>query len=126
MALPTSEVTIFQEIKMNTNLRTIELTQQQPCIANEEDYITLFESDEDYIYYVRNYVMSQEFIVLSAGMIKQLPEEYRPITNVFVQSNFYVIKQFKGQIRQHLLQTGKLQHFYHLFDCSITEFFERL
>ncbi len=111
---------------MNTNLKSIELTEQQPSIASDEDYIALYEKGTEYIYYVRNYVMSQEFIVLSAGMFELLPEEHRPITNVFVQSNFYVIKQFKSQIRQHLLQTGQLQHFYHLFDCSITDFFERL
>ena len=72
---------------MNTNLKSIELTQQQPSIAYDEDYIALYERGTDSIYYVRNYVMSQEFIVLSSGMFELLPEEHRPITNVFVQSH---------------------------------------
>lgn len=111
---------------MNTNLKSIELTQQQPSIAYDEDYIALYERGTDYIYYVRNYVMSQEFIVLSSGMFELLPEEHRPITNVFVQSNFYVLMQFKSLVREHVLQSGQLQHFYHLFDCSIADFFENL
>lgn len=109
---------------MNTNLKSIELTQQQPSIANDEDYIALYESGTDYIYYVRNYVMSQEFIVVSKGIFELLPEEHRPITSVFVRSNFYVIRRFKRLIREHLLQSGQLQHFYHLFNCSIADFFE--
>lgn len=109
---------------MNTNLKSIDLTQQQPSIANDEDYIALYESGTDYIYYVRNYVMSQEFIVVSKGIFELLPEEHRPITSVFVRSNFYVIRRFKRLIREHLLQSGQLQHFYHLFNCSIADFFE--
>ncbi|EWS96485.1 hypothetical protein BG00_16020 [Pseudoalteromonas sp. SCSIO_11900] len=111
---------------MNTNLKLIELTQQQPSIANDEDYIALYESGTDYIYYVRNYVMSQEFIVVSVRIFELLPEEHRPITSVFVRSNFYVIRRFKRLIREHLLQSGQLQHFQHLFDCSVSEFFDSL
>ena len=111
---------------MNTNLKSIELTQQQPSIAYDEDYIAFYERGTDYIYYVRNYVMSQEFIVVSAGIFELLPEEHRPITNVFVRSNFYVLRQFKSLVREHVLQSGQLQHFYHLFDCSIADFFENL
>lgn len=110
---------------MITNLRTIEPT-QQPTIANEEDYIALYESCSDYIYYVRNYVMSQEFIVLSSGLFELLPYEHRPITNVVVQSNFHVLRKFKSHIRDHVLRSGQLKHFYHLFDCSIGEFFDSL
>ena len=111
---------------MNTNLKSIELTQQQPSIANDEDYIAFYENGADYIYYVRNYVMSQEFIVLSSGMLELLPEEHRPITNVFVRSNFYVLRRFKRFIREHVLQSGQLRHFQHLFDCSVSEFFDSL
>lgn len=111
---------------MNTNLKSIDLTQQQPSIANDEDYIALYESGTDYIYYVRNYVMSQEFIVVSKGIFELLPEEHRPITSVFVRSNFYVIRRFKRLIREHFLQSGQLQHFQHLFDCSVSEFFDSL
>ncbi len=111
---------------MNIYLKSIELKEQQPSIANDEDYIALYENGADYIYYVRNYVMSQEFIVVSAGMFELLPLEHRPITNVFVRSNFYVLRRYKRLIREHVLQSGQLLQFQHLFDCSVAEFFENI
>ncbi|MEJ6498310.1 hypothetical protein [Pseudoalteromonas lipolytica] len=43
-----------------TNSNVVELFQKRPAVANDEEYIALYEQNDGYIYYVRNYVAQQE------------------------------------------------------------------
>ena len=109
-----------------TNSNVVELFQKRPAVANDEEYIALYEQNNDYIYYVRNYVAQQEFIVVSDSFIQALPEEMRPATNVFFSCNFYLLKQFKRDVQSHIQNTGQFLYFYHLFDKSVNAFFDSL
>ena len=111
---------------MNMIFNEAEPNQRTRSIADDEDYITLLKVNGDSIYYVRNYIAAVEFIVLSEKFIEELPNELRPCTNILVQSNFYVIREFKNQIKRHLLQSDQLRHFNYLFNCSVSDFFEEL
>ncbi|MGQ8366591.1 hypothetical protein [Glaciecola sp. 1036] len=111
---------------MNIESNVTELFGSQPAIANDEDFLVLLDNDEDYICYVRNYVSSFEFIVVSNSIMRRLPKELQPITNVFVPSSFHALRQFKGDIRQYILQSNQLSHFYYLFNSSMTDFFDSL
>ena len=111
---------------MNPQTNIVELFGYQPPIAYDEDFLTLLDRGEDYICYVRNYISSQEFIVVSPSILERLPEELKPITNVFVPSSFHALRQFKADIRQYVLDSGQLSHFYHLFSSSMTDFFKSL
>ncbi|WP_217874325.1 hypothetical protein [Pseudoalteromonas shioyasakiensis] len=109
-----------------TNSNVVELFQKRPAVANDEECIALYEQNNDYIYYVRNYVAQQEFIVVSDSFIQALPEEMRPATNVFFSCNFCLLKQFKQLVQSHILNTGQFLYFYHLFDKSVNAFFDSL
>lgn len=111
-------------MKIESNV--VELFAHRPPVYNDEDFLTLLENGTDQIVYVRNYVTSQEFIVASNSVINRLPLELRPITNVFVTSSFHALRQFKNDIRQYILQSNQLSHFYYLFNSSMTDFFDSL
>ena len=111
---------------MNTESNVIELFGYRPPIYNDEDFLTLLDNGVDKIVYVRNYVCSQEFIVASNSIVGRLPAELKPVTNVFVTANFHVLRRFKHDIRQYILEPGQLSHFYYLFDSSMTDFFDSL
>lgn len=111
---------------MNIESNVVELFGHRPPIYNDEDFLTLLDNGIDHIVYVRNYVTSQEFIVASNSVINRLPTELRPTTNVFVTSSFHALRQFKDDIRRHVLESGQLSHFYYLFDNGIADFFDSL
>lgn len=111
---------------MHYESKVIELTNQRRALALDEDYISLLENELSHIYYVRNYVASQEFIIVSETILDRLPESCRPITCVFLQPNFHVLRRFKTEILQHLTESGQIAHFYRLFNCSISSFFDSL
>jgi len=111
---------------MHYESNVIELTKQRRALALDEDYISLLDNGLSHIYYVRNYVASQEFIIVSETILNRLPENCRPITCVFLQPNFHVIRRFKHEILQHVIESDQLAHFYRLFNCSISRFFDAL
>lgn len=111
---------------MSLNTNVIELFAKRPAISNDEDLIVMYEHGDDLIYYVRNYVTNQEFLVLSNSLLQQLPEQLKPLSNVVVQCNFYIIKQFENEIRNYVLQSNQLAHFYHLFNCGVSHFINSL
>ncbi|MBT1066159.1 hypothetical protein KJY73_21465 [Bowmanella sp. Y26] len=92
----------------------------------DEDCIALYEGDGEYIHYVRHYGAQVEFIVVSDGLIGQLPEWLRPSSRVFVRKNFYALKQFRAEIRQYVIESGQNRHFSYLFQSSLGEFFDDL
>ncbi len=106
-----------------SNSNVIELFNQQPSLAMEEDFIALYEEDNSYIYYLRSYVSQQEVIVLSHDLLGLLPQELRPITNIIFQCNFNILKQFKSQIQHYLWKNNLMSHFYYLFNTPIDEVF---
>ena len=44
-----------------TNSNVVELFQKRPAVANDEEYIALYEQNDSYIYCVRNNVAHREF-----------------------------------------------------------------
>ena len=44
-----------------TNSNVVELFQKRSAVADDEEYIALYEQNDGYIYYVRNYVAHLEF-----------------------------------------------------------------
>ncbi len=94
--------------------------------SDDEDYLVMYERGSSYIYYVRNYEVQLEYILISEDLMNLMPEEVRPFTNVYLRPYFAAIKQFEEIIRSYLLLGGLLKHFNHLFNCSISQFFERL
>ena len=94
--------------------------------CHDEDYLSLLECSGEHIRYVRNYSAQVEFVILSQGLVDSLPSALRPISNVFVSSNFWILKRFKERISQYVLNSGNTGHFQHLFDANLDEFWERL
>jgi len=103
---------------MNTQSNVVELFSKCPPISYDEDFLVLLDNGNDYICYVRNYVASQEFIVVSASILDRLPHELRPVTNIFVTSNFHALSQFKFDIQQYILESEQLSHYCHLFESE--------
>ncbi len=99
---------------------------ERPNISNDEDYFLLYQSNESYIYYVRNYAAQQEFICMTSDLLVQLPENWRPLSNVVVKHNFFILRHFEPLIKEYSLAAGQLSHFEHLFDVSMSEFFNSL
>lgn len=114
-------------MNIESNNNVVELFSNRPPICQDEDFLTLLEDGDDYIVYVRNYVTSQEVILVSNSIMNRLPVDLRPISNVLFVSNFHVIRQFKSEIRQYILleSSYSLSHFYHFFG-SMTDFFDSL
>ena len=113
-------------MNIESNNNVVELFNSTPPICQDEDFLTLLDNGIDHIVYVRNYVSSQEFVVASNSVINRLPTELRPTTNVFATSSFHALRQFKDDIRQYVLESGQLSHFYYLFDNGIADFFDSL
>lgn len=108
------------------DVNMIEMQVKTYCYSDDEDLLVMYESGSSYIYYVRNYEVQHEYIIVSHDLICLMAEEERPLTNVYLRPYFKALKQFEGVIRRHLLQAGLLKHFNHLFNCSVSQFFERL
>ena len=107
---------------LETNV--VELYSKSVPLANDEDFIVLLDRDDDYICYVRNYVASTEFIVVSDSITQKLPFDMRPVTNVFLLTNFHVLKRFKNAIKNHVASdSALLRQFRYLFHCGIDELF---
>lgn len=105
----------------------VELFDNCPPICQDEDFLTLLEDGEDYIVYVRNYVTSQEVILVSNSIMNRLPRDLRPMTNVLFVCNFHVLRQFESEIRQYvLLESNSLNLFYHFFGCGLTDFWKTI
>lgn len=113
---------------MNNQSNIIELFGHRRCIADDEDFLVLLDRGHDYICYVRNYVAATEFIVVSNSIVSKLPEDLRPVSNVFVQSHFHALRQFKEEVRRFLTSESEngLGLFYYFFNCSISAFFDSL
>lgn len=103
---------------MDTQSNVIELFRKHPPTSNDEDFLVLLDNGKDYICYVRNYSAFQEFIFVSTSIMKKLPMELRPLTNVFVTSNFHALRQFKYDIQQYILESEQLNHYYYLFESA--------
>ncbi len=104
----------------------VELGSETPSVVIEEDCIPLLINGEDIIFFIRNYNVDQCVIFISNSIYNKLSEEERPMTHVFLRPNFRAIRQFKNEIRQFILETGRLNNFYHFFNCSMAEFFNSL
>lgn len=110
-----------------SHLNVIEMCEFPPLLAAEEDFFDLYRDGKSYIVYIRNYAIQTEYIILSHDILARLPEHQKSICNVYFRNNFHILRQFKSEIKRHILQTGSQQHFYYLFDASsITDYFEGL
>lgn len=109
---------------MNDQANVVELFSKPRPTSNDEDFLVLLDTGDDYICYVRNYVASQECILVSNSILNQLPESLRPVTNVCFPINFSVLSRFEEAIRQFLFESNQMGHFSYLFNCSVRTFFE--
>lgn len=107
-----------------TNLSIVE--QSKRYFSDDEDYITLYENEDSYIYYVRNYQAQTEFLLVSVDLMMSLDEKYRTVSGVYLKPYFSVLRQFQGKVIKHVLCNALLGHFHHLFDCSVSELFHKL
>lgn len=64
-----------------------------------------------------------ETVILSNKFMQALPESKRPISNVLFFRNFDLLKQFKTEIKRHVILSGQLTSFYALFNMSLAQFF---
>ena len=94
--------------------------------SDDEDCIALYENNDSYIYYVRNYVSQTEFIIISHTLMNTLPGEVRTLTGVYVTMHFGVLKYFHDEVTQHVMTKGLLPHFHYLFNCTVSRFIEQL
>ena len=58
-----------------TNMSIVE--QAKRCFSDDEDYISLCENEDSYIYYVRNYEAQTNCVLFSVYLIMILVVEYR-------------------------------------------------
>lgn len=98
----------------------------KPNLVLEEDFLELYRQKESYIVLVRNFQLQVEYIILSNDIASELPEELRTCANVYFKHHFFILVYFKTIIKKHVLVSGNLRLFYHLFDASLQEFFEQL
>lgn len=107
-----------------THLSLVE--QPKHCFSDDEDCISLYENEDEYIYYVRNYIAQTEFVIISPAMLIALPEQMRTVAGVYLPLHFNALKTFQAEITHYVLCNGQLPHFHHLFDCTLSAFFEKL
>lgn len=103
-----------------THLSLVE--QPKRCFSDDEDYITLYENEDSYIYYVRNYAAQTEFLLLSLDLMMSLDEKFRTVAGVYFTPHFSVLKHFESEVTQHVLESAALPHFHYLFNCSVSKF----
>ncbi|QJR82146.1 hypothetical protein CA267_016005 [Alteromonas pelagimontana] len=108
------------------NITDIDTFKPSSAISDDEDILILYKEGKESICYVRNYLMQQEFLIISSGLVMELPEYYRPMTNIFVRVHFHVIRKFRLRIQEYVIKSNQLLHFYRFFDASIAEFFDSL
>ena len=107
-----------------THLLLVE--QPKRCFSDDEDYIALYENEDSYIYYVRNYAAQTEFLLLSLDLMMTLNERYWTVAGVYFTPHFSVLKHFESEVTQHVLESAALPHFHYLFNCSVSKFIKRL
>ncbi|GFD79561.1 hypothetical protein KUL118_24230 [Tenacibaculum sp. KUL118] len=107
-----------------TNLKVVERSTH--FFSDDEDCIALYENNDSYIYYVRNYVSQTEFIIISHTLMDTLPEEAKTLTGVYVTMHFGVLKYFQDEVTHHVMTKGLLAHFHYLFNCTVSRFIEQL
>ena len=113
--------------KWKLDMKYLSLVEQpKHCFSDDEDCISLYENKGDYIYYVRNYAAQTEFVIISPALLVKLPEQKRTNTGVYLPIYFKALKIFQAEITQHVLCKGQLAHFHHLFNCTVSAFFEKL
>lgn len=100
--------------------------QQNYYVSDDEDYIVLYESGSSYILYVRNYFVQTEFLIISQDLTCLLPLQNRTVSGVYFPAYFSVLKTFRNEVIKHVISNGLLPHFYHLFDCTISDFIENI
>ena len=98
----------------------------KPELTVNEDCLVLYEDEMGFVHYIRNYTTGSEFIVLSHQLWMALPSHMRPISNILIQRDFSALVYFKKLITSHVILSGQLNHFYALFNASMTEFFDSL
>jgi hypothetical protein len=91
----------------------------------EEEIIELYKNNNSFIRFVRDY-KQQEYIEVSNDILLMLFEENRPLESYIFSSNFHLLKRYKSQIKQHILETNQLRYFYRLFGTSMSKFFDSL
>ena len=108
-----------------SNENVIQLFGKPPTIDGEVDCLVLYEDQDSFIHYFRDYVANTEYVVLSNMLLVELPPNERPMSNVLLLHNFHILKYFQSRIKEHIVLSGQLLHFYALFKSSMTEVFER-
>lgn len=69
--------------------------QPKRCISDDEDYIALYENEDSYIYYVRNYAAQTEFLLLSLDLMMSLDERFRtPVAGVLFHTSLFGSETF--------------------------------
>lgn len=114
-------------MNIESNNNVVELFSTPPPICQDEDFLTLLEDGDDYIVYVRNYISSQEVILISNSIMNRLPVELRPMTNVLFACNFHILRRFDAEIRQYvLLESNSLSLFFQFFGCGLKDFWKTI
>jgi len=96
----------------------------KPSFDYETDCIVLYEDQDSFIHYIRDYVANVEYVIVSNVLAIELPASERPASSVYLLHHFHLLKHFSNRIERFLIESHQQEHFDALFNTlSIEEAF---